>query len=463
MYKLIICLFACLSTLHAQEKYLSLEDANAIIRNYHPVVRQAKLEVAQADAALQAARGLFDPSFYNTLEQKTFNGTDYFNYNSQTLKIPTWFGVDIKAGLENNTGLRTDPSLTTDKSTYVGISIPVLKGLLFDKRRAAVQQGKLFVRMSQQEQRLMINELLLEASMTYWKWAAAHRVNAVLSKALTVSENRYNLVRKSWLSGDRAAIDTVEAMAQLQAVQVMQSQAGYELQKARLMLGNFMWTPESKPYDLPEEVLPDTSWMAVPVKAYPVPVLDDMLKLALETHPKLMNTQLKGDVLTIEKRAKFQSLLPKFDISYNFLNKGYGLNKTFSQPLFENNYKYGAQFALPLFQREARGDYRLAKLKLQDNLLELDKLKLEIGNKVKAVYAEILAMQQQVLFMQQNTLNQQLLLQAEETKFNLGESSLFLVNARENKLLETEQKYAELRSKFFISLQAIQAAAGTLR
>jgi outer membrane protein TolC len=116
-----------------------------------------------------------------------------------------------------------------------------------------------------------------------------------------------------------------------------------------------------------------------------------------------------------------------------------------------------------LFQREARGDYRLAKLKLQDNLLELDKLKLEISNKVKAVYAEILAMQQQVLFMQQNTLNQQLLLQAEETKFSLGESSLFLVNARENKLLETEQKYAELRSKFFISLQAIQAAAGTLR
>jgi outer membrane protein TolC len=55
------------------------------------------------------------------------------------------------------------------------------------------------------------------------------------------------------------------------------------------------------------------------------------------------------------------------------------------------------------------------------------------------------------------------LLQVEETKFNLGESSLFLVNARENKLLETEQKYAELRAKFFISLQAIQAAAGTLR
>jgi outer membrane protein TolC len=280
MRKLIICFLACLSTLYAQDKYLSLEATTAIIRSYHPVVRQAKLEVAQMDAALQAARGLFDPSFYHVLEQKTFNGTDYFNYSSQTLKIPTWFGMDIKAGLANNSGLRTDPSLTAGKSTYVGVSIPVLKGLLFDKRRAAVQQGKLFVRMSQQDQRLVINELLLDANMAYWKWAAAHRVESVLSKALAVSESRYTWVYKAWLSGDRAAIDTVEAMAQLQAVQVMKSQAEYELQKTRLQLDNFLWTPDGKPYDLPDDVLPDTSWLTVPVKNVPIPGLEDMLKLA---------------------------------------------------------------------------------------------------------------------------------------------------------------------------------------
>ena len=65
--------------------------------------------------------------------------------------------------------------------------------------------------------------------------------------------------------------------------------------------------------------------------------------------------------------------------------------------------------------------------------------------------------------MQQNLKNQQTLLRAEEIKLKLGESSLFLVNSRENKLLETEQKYAELRSKFFNSLISMQAAAGALR
>jgi outer membrane protein TolC len=203
--------------------------------------------------------------------------------------------------------------------------------------------------------------------------------------------------------------------------------------------------------------------MLVAVNNYPVPVLDETLLIAMEEHPKLRVTSLKSDVLEIDRRSKFQNLLPKLDMSYNFLNKGYGLSKTFASPLFENNFKYGVQFGLPLFQREARGEYRMAKIKIQNNQLTFDQARLEIGNKVRAAFNEVIAMQQQVNFMQQNLKNQQTLLRAEEIKLKLGESSLFLVNSRENKLLETEQKYAELRSKFFNSLISMQAAAGALR
>ena len=45
-----------------------------------------------------------------------------------------------------------------------------------------------------------------------------------------------------------------------------------------------------------------------------------------------------------------------------------------------------------------------------------------------------------------------LLLKAEESKFSIGESSMFLVNTRENKLLETRQKLAEPKTNFFKSL-----------
>jgi outer membrane protein TolC len=54
-------------------------------------------------------------------------------------------------------------------------------------------------------------------------------------------------------------------------------------------------------------------------------------------------------------------------------------------------------------------------------------------------------------------------LKAEEVKFSIGESSMFLVNARENKLLETQQKMNELKTKFFKSLIGLAWATGQLK
>ena len=149
--------------LFSQQKVLTLENTMDIIRKFHPVARQAKLEVDLAKASLQASRGVFDPSFYLRNEKKSFDGKNYYFYSNPELKIPTWFGIDIKAGFENNTGDRLDPVTSAGRSTYAGISIPVLKGLLFDKRRAAVQQSKLLVQMSRQDQLQLIADLLYDA------------------------------------------------------------------------------------------------------------------------------------------------------------------------------------------------------------------------------------------------------------------------------------------------------------
>ena len=45
-------------------------------------------------------------------------------------------------------------------------------------------------------------------------------------------------------------------------------------------------------------------------------------------------------MITIEKRLKFQELLPKLDFSYNQLGKGYTPSEISTiTPLFENNYQ----------------------------------------------------------------------------------------------------------------------------
>lgn len=445
------------------DKRLTLDNTFDLIRRFHPVAKQAGIQVDLASASLQASRGSFDPAFYLNNQRKSFDGKNYFTYVNPELKIPTWYGIDFKAGFENNGGERLGDESTFGRSSYAGISIPILKGLLFDKRRSTLQQAKLMVSMSKQEQLLAINNLLFDAADAYWKWTASYQVNQILLQAVEANKKRFEFTRQSFLLGDRAAIDTTESLSQLQTIQAMQQQAWFEWQKNRLTLSNFLWKDDSQYYELPEDVVPDSSWVLVSIEDYPLPVLEKLLTASSTTHPKLLSLGFKQDAFKVEKREKFQELLPRLNVDYNFLNSGYNFSNPLKQALFQNNFKYGLSFGMPLLQRSARGEFNMAQLKINNQSLEIRQTQLEIENKVKASFSELLALKEQVLLMQGSVNNQQKLLRAEETKFAVGESSMFLVNARETKLLETKQKLAETISKFFKSLVAAEWSAGQLR
>jgi len=114
-------------------------------------------------------------------------------------------------------------------------------------------------------------------------------------------------------------------------------------------LSNFLWKEDQSPYELDENIMPDSSWNKVDINQYPLPILDQMLTAAMKDHPNLNVISIKQGALVLEKKLKMQSLLPTFDVNYNFLSKGYTSSGMFKQPLFQNNYKYGFQIGMPLF------------------------------------------------------------------------------------------------------------------
>ncbi len=434
-----------------------------IVRRFHPVALQADLKVDSARAARLAARGAFDPLAFVENEQKTFAGTNYYYYTQAGLKIPTWYGIDVKAGIENNGGNRLLSEVTSGKTGYAGISMPLLKGLAIDNRRAALLQANIIIQQSEAERRNAINDLLYDAAGAYWQWVRDYRVYQVITRATEINQRRFSLIKRSFAGGDRAAIDTTEALTQLQNFLWLQSEAFYDLQNAALSLSNYLWLPGNIPYNLPAEVLPDSTWMQAEVLSYPLPVLDDLLVTARQMHPKLRSLAFKRDVLAVERRLKFQSLLPSLKVNYNFLSKGYEPWKGIGQNFLQNNYKYGFEFSVPLFLREARGSLKLADIKIANVALQQSQAALEIENKVKNYFAQVLALRNQVTIYEDAVQNYERLLIAEELKFSIGESSLFLLNNRENKLLEAQQKLIELKTKFFKALIALQWAAGILQ
>jgi outer membrane protein TolC len=447
----------------AQYKQLGEADFIAIVKTFHPVSRQAAIAVQRADANITLARAGFDPALYLTSEQKTLDGKNYYTHTNPELKIPAWYGIEVKAGLENNGGQYLSTELTEGKTSYIGLSVPVAKNLLMDKRRAALQQAKLLKNQTEAERRLVINNLLFEAYNHYWSWVQAYQVYQIISNAVSVNRQRFELVKIGFRQGDRPAIDTVEALAQLQNFEYLLSESNVQLQNAAVQLSEFLWLPDNTYYQLPADVQPTVLPASLP--NLPLLMLEDLLYTARLTHPKLQSFSYKLDILEVERKLKFQSLLPTVNVKAYLLNKGYDnmFNGIGKAAFYENNNKFGIDVGLPLRLSEGRGAYRMAKLKIEETNYELSVQQQAIENKIRMYYNELLGLQQQVASYLSVTANYQALLRGEETRFKAGESSLFLLNSRENKVLEAQQKLTALTAKYFKTLQAVQWAAGQLK
>jgi outer membrane protein TolC len=443
--------------------FLSQEAFINIVRNYHPVARQANLLIDLAEAQMIASRAGFDPLLYMSAEKKTFDGRNYYDIFHPELKIPTWYGIELKAGLENNMGDLLNPEESKGKTSYLGVSVPIGRNLVMDKRRAVLRQARLYREQSKSERLLAVNDLLYGAYSSYWNWVSAWAVYRILSDQVHLNEARLGGIRTSYLQGDRAAIDTTEALAQLQTLQLAQGDAWLKFRSAGLELSNHMWMANDSPYYLPPTVRPDSAWEKMNTETVKLPVLEDVLVAARQGHPKLSVYDFKLQSLDIEKKLKFQGNLPLFNLNGNILNKGYNVFENGSWPYYQNNYKIGFDFVMPLRLSQGRGEYRAAKIKIRDTELGRAQDAQEIANKVRVYFYELATLQQQVRLAGDNSQNYQRLFLVEETRYRSGESSLFLVNAREVRSLEAKQKLAELRAKFFKCYYALEWAAGQLR
>ena len=466
----IICLcismlFAFVHAVRAEDtlRVLSEEQFLNIVRTHHPVAKQGSLLVDLARANLTAMRGAFDPVFFLNNDQKTFDGKNYFNYNQSGLVIPTWFGVELYAGLENNFGDLISSEVTPVPSSYAGASIPLLRDLVLDKRRASLQQAKLFRAQSAFERRVIINDLLLDAYFTYWNWCRDYEVYRVIRNTVEINTDRYELVKIAFLQGDRAAIDTTEALAQLQSFQQLQAEAWLKFRKSSLELSNFLWLPNETPAYISENIIPDTGWAATKMQQQTLNVLDEWIANTLSNHPKLQSLDLKINALEVERRLKFQSLLPRADLKYNFLQQGYQPWRGVNWAFMENNFKFGFNLAVPIPNRRGIGEYKAAKIKLQTVDLDRDLTRLNLENKVRYHYNEVLNLQQQIRIFEDAYSNYIKLLEAEQLRFGLGETTLFVLNIRENKALETNQKLLELKAKFYQAFASLNWASGQLQ
>lgn len=442
---LFVC-FILLSPLRGQElQTLSLEEYIAFVKTQHPMIKQAGLIISESEAKLLKARGGFDPKIEVDFGKKEFKNVTYYNQLNSVFKLPTWYGIEFKAAIEENSGYYLNPqnSTSNDKLYQVGAEVSLAKGLLINERMATLKQAKLYKKQAKADNQIAVNNLLYQSINSYFKWLKAYKEQLIYSEFLINAKNRLNSIEKYVESGENPAIDITEARIAYNNRKLAHEKAKLNYIKARLMLSNFLWVKDI-PLELKESIIPDMNTEKSIDELLSIDGFS-MVDFDLKSHPKLQSLDFKKEVMKLEKNLQINNLLPTLNVQYNFLNQSSDIFNN----LNPNNYKAGLKFKMPLFLRKERAALKLADTKLKSVVYDRQQTKLSLSNKINSIQSEIESYTDQLELNKTLVSDYQLLLKAEERKFELGESALFYIITRESKLIESKLKAIEAEYSLF--------------
>lgn len=429
------------------QKELTYNEYLGFVKKYHPMVKSANLEVTSAQANLMMARGGFDPKIEVDFNKKQFKDNEYYSLLNSSFKIPTWYGIEVKAGFDNSEGIYLNPQNTLPNQglTSLGVTVPLGQGLLINQRMADLRKAKIQIQLSQAERKLQAIQVLYDASVAYFNWKRNFSEVELYENYLKNAEIRFNGVQSLIKNGDKPAIDSVEAGIIVRNRKLNLEDSQLKLTKAKLELSNFLWLENNLPLELQDDIIPEEKLVNTIKETLKT---NDLLveTVSIENHPKINALQNKIDILEVERQLKGNALLPKIDLGYHYLSEPNYLNDTNF-----NNYKVGVNFSFPIFLRKERGSLQLAKFKIQDTKYDLDLERVQLKNKITGQQTEINSLEKQRKLITDLVKDYNIMLRSEERLFSFGESSIFLINSRENNLVSSQLSALGLENRYLIS------------
>uniref|UniRef100_UPI0025BAEFD4 TolC family protein n=2 Tax=unclassified Flavobacterium TaxID=196869 RepID=UPI0025BAEFD4 len=242
-------------------KELTYNEFLGYVKKYHPLVKNANLELSKAQANLMMARGGFDPKIEVDFSQKQFKDKEYYSILNSSFKIPTWYGIELKAGFDNNEGVYLNPENTTPNQglTSFGISVPLGQGLFINQRMADVRKAKIQVKLSESERKLQAVSILYDASLAYFNWKKNFEEMKLYEMYSKNAEIRLQGIKSLITQGDKPAIDSIEAGIIVKNRALSLEDSKLKLTKAKLELSNFMWLENNIPLEISDELVPETA------------------------------------------------------------------------------------------------------------------------------------------------------------------------------------------------------------
>jgi len=446
----------------ATARPLTLDQVLNQIEAYHPKLRGAQAEREVAAAKRLEKQGAFDPVVNFGTGVIRYNSTSKpgsalsTRTNDVELEYLTRSGVKLIAGSRFNYGTVKSPLSSTGETGeyYLGVKVPLMRNFRINEKSAAERQALLGEPLADEQVKLTRLDLQLKAALSYWDWVAAKQKLDVAKNLLELSKIRAAAVKDRVTAGDLPPIDTIEADQEVQRRQGGLTKAERDLQKAAFKLSLYLWETNGQPAPAPSASAVPTN-LARPNLFADNDVIEAQ-RLAIERRPELKLITINQDISRVDLALGQNQRRPAVDLGFSpGRDTGFGgIGTTLKAEL---------SISLPLRQRTADGKIQAAQAKLQkldlDLLNQRQSIIIEVNdafNAINTTYDRFVAAENEVQLARQLEVG-------ERTRFNLGDSTLFLVNQRERATAEAETKLIEVRAEYEQAVAAFRAASGSLR
>lgn len=354
--------------------------------------------------------------------------------------FPIWFGE-----FETNTG----------GEFRAGFVQSLLQGLAIDKRRADYLKAEIARSTAEPVIRQQRIEFMRAAAIAYWEWVGAGRRYVIAKQLLDTGLERDQVLEERARRGDIARIERTDNLRIINDREAKLVAAGRKFQEAGIKLSLFYRDAVGLP------VLPDPQQLP---HGFPSPPRHDAQRLgrdvqvAFQMRPELRELALKRQSLNVELAWARNQRLPQVD---GFLTAAKDVGSE-TPPIDKTPFQLeaGVVAAVPLQFSQARGSIQRTQAAIAQLGARLRWYEEKITAEVQDATSELIAAHEQWVQRREGVQLTYQMEVAERSKFDLGDSNLFILNLRELDTRDAASLEIDSLVTYYVATAVYYAALG---
>lgn len=412
----------------------------------------------------------------------TTQTSQYSGFLGQRFLTGTSYVVALSGQRQSSTSLTTlfNPQVTSN--FLVGFNQPLLNGFGYRANARFVRIANTNLKIADSVFRQQAIVVISQVLTLYWDLVVFRENVRVAERSLALAQKTLSDNKRQVEIGTLAPIEVVRAESEVAGREQELIVAQTNLRQQQTVLK----TAFSKQVDdtLAAVELEPTNPLPEP-KSEDIPSIEEALRMAAKNRPEIEQADLNLRNQAVVIKANRNALLPSLDIFASYAGAGLAGNRIERQqgippqPIISvipggayqaltqtiqgqfPDYSFGVSLQIPIRNRSAQADAARALLEERQLRVQMQRSKNQVAQEVRNAEIAVIQAKAQIQAARKAAILARQTLDAEQKKFQLGESTVFLVIQAQRDLVVAEVREVLARSTYAKAITQFAQATGT--